>query len=165
MEQAHPRIPPGPDDRGLYLLWLALAADQRIEVGRLGRFDFCAGLYVYVGSAQRRRSARIARHLRLEKPLRWHIDYVRRHARVLAVSLVEGTRAGECHLAGRLTAALGAWVAVPRFGASDCRCPGHLLVLPGEPLPDVAGPGLEGFPTEAAPWRRLGFTTHLVPGA
>lgn len=119
----------GPDS-GLYILWLTLPRPIRIPVGRLGTLALPAGLYAYVGSAQRRRSARIARHLRPDKPRRWHIDYVRPYGRVVAVSLVDGSREEECRLAQRLADLLGARVAAPRFGASDCRCPGHLLVLP-----------------------------------
>lgn len=119
-----------PADSGLYVLWLELPCPARTTAGSLGLVALPPGLYAYVGSAQRRRSARIARHLQPEKPLRWHIDYIRPHARVVAVSLVDGTRDGECRLAQQLTETLGARVAVPRFGASDCRCPGHLLLCP-----------------------------------
>ncbi len=118
-----------PDDRGLYILWLELPRPVRIRVGALGVVDMPAGLYAYVGTAQRRRSARIARHLKAHKPVRWHIDYVRPYARVAAVSLLDGDRSKECVLARRVRDALGARVAVPRFGASDCRCTGHLLLI------------------------------------
>src|SRR5690606_10587184 len=100
----------GPDS-GLYILWLTLPRPIRIPVGRLGTLALPAGLYAYVGSAQRRRSARIARHLRPDKPRRWHIDYVRPYGRVVAVSLVDGSREEECRLAQRLADLLGARVA------------------------------------------------------
>jgi len=41
----------------------------------LGEFDFPAGIRLH-GSAKRNFEARIARHLRQEKTLRWHIDYL-----------------------------------------------------------------------------------------
>ena len=160
-QAANPRLLDSTDS-GLYILWLALAEDQRIRIGLLGTYDFRAGLYAYVGSAQRRRSARIQRHLLREKPAHWHIDYLRPYGQVVAVSLVDGTRSHECQLASRLTVALGARVAVLRFGASDCRCPGHLLVLPDRRLLDATGFGQEGAAFDTAPWRRLGFLTHLA---
>lgn len=127
------------NDQGLYILWLRLASPVTTTVGRLGPCRFPAGLYGYVGSAQRRRSARIARHLRLDKPLRWHIDYLRPHGTVVAVSLADSPRAGECRLARYLVDTCGGRVIVPRFGASDCRCPGHLVLLPGESPPPLDG--------------------------
>lgn len=126
------RLQPHPDhaDSGLYVLWLQIPRPVRTAAGSLGSFVLAPGLYAYIGTAQRRRSARIARHLKPEKPLRWHIDYIRPHANIVAVSLVDGTRDGECRLARLLAQTLDARIAVRRFGASDCRCPGHLLLCP-----------------------------------
>jgi hypothetical protein len=57
-----------------YQLWIALRRPLDIEVGRLGVCRFPAGVYVYTGSAKRNLEARIARHCRKDKTLRWHID-------------------------------------------------------------------------------------------
>lgn len=114
-------------DGGLYVVWLRLSAPCKVRIGALGAMQFQPGIYAYVGSAQRNRDARIRRHLRLDKPLRWHFDYLRPCGTVVAVSLAEGDRAGECILAERLRVQAGAAIEHPRFGASDCRCPGHLL--------------------------------------
>lgn len=106
-----------------YQLAIRLARPARIRVGRLGVFDFPAGLYRYTGSARRGLEARIARHLRRDKRLRWHIDYLLADA---AATITGVTRhaCAECEL-NRLTAGS---VAVPGFGASDCRagCGSHL---------------------------------------
>lgn len=120
-------------DSGLYIMWLRIDAPCRVQIGALGEMAFPAGVYAYVGSAQRSRMARIRRHLRSDKPLRWHFDYLRSHGSVFAVSLARGAKAEECGLARSLRAATRAVIAHPRFGASDCRCPGHLLYLPAEP--------------------------------
>lgn len=125
----------GAKDSGLYIIWLQLGAPCRVRVGALGELSFDTGVYAYVGSAQRNRSARIRRHLRREKPLRWHFDYLRPHGSVLAVSLADGAKTGECELAARLLAEANAAIAHPRFGASDCRCPAHLLQFAS--VPDV----------------------------
>lgn len=117
-------------DHGLYVLWLAVEHEAAIRVGSLGELHVAPGIYAYVGSAQRRRSARIARHLRAEKVKRWHIDYLRPYARPAAVSCAPGGRSEECRLAERLAAELHASRPWRRFGAGDCRCAGHLLRLP-----------------------------------
>ena len=109
---------------------MRLAAGARTQVGALGEFAFPSGLYAYVGSAQRNRAARIRRHLSRDKTKRWHVDYFRPHTRVVAVTLCEGSKDDECRLASRLIETLGASRACPGFGASDCGCGGHLLLVP-----------------------------------
>lgn len=116
---------------GVYRLTIRLSRPVRLRVGRLGTFRLPAGRYVYCGSAQMNLPARVARHLRRRKPLRWHIDYLltRPAARVTAVEAFAGHRAGECALADEARAAGGVEV-VRGFGASDCRrggCGTHLL--------------------------------------
>ena len=109
-----------------YQLSIDVRSPLRIRVGRLGDFLFPAGRYVYTGSAKRNLEARIARHLRKEKTLRWHIDWLLSAPGVKVVA-VKRSVAGECALnqsvAGKLV--------VPGFGASDCRnrCGSHLRYL------------------------------------
>ncbi len=112
-------------DNGAYIAVFHLSTQQGIQVGKLGCFEFQAGVYLYTGSAQRNRDARLERHARQEKPLRWHIDYLSIHTQMLGAIVVPGPREQECALA----AALGGLyeLVIPRFGASDCRCPGHLF--------------------------------------
>ncbi len=106
-----------------YQLRIAVTAPLRLAVGRLGCFDFPAGSYVYTGSARRHLEARIARHLRRDKTLRWHIDYLLAAAGVSVVEVLR-TRRGEC----RWNQATAGEIVVPGFGASDCRagCGSHL---------------------------------------
>ena len=114
---------------GIYQLVLRLGRARVIRIGRLGRFVFPAGHYVYTGSGGRAREKRIARHLlarpggRCRKKMRWHIDYLRRWCEVTWIWRGE---ANEC-ARNRWTARLpGARVPVRGFGSSDCRCPAHL---------------------------------------
>lgn len=109
-----------------YQLLIDIARPVRVVVGRLGRFDFPAGRYIYTGSARRHFEARVARHLRQEKALRWHIDYL------LAApgTRIAGVRRyveDEC----AISRATPGTVPVPGFGASDCRagCGSHLKFL------------------------------------
>jgi Uri superfamily endonuclease len=107
-----------------YQLRIRIARAKRITVGRLGRFLFPAGKYVYTGSAKRNLDARIRRHLLLgsQKRMHWHIDYLLADP---AVQIVRVTRssAEECRLNQRTRGV----VVVPGFGSSDCRrCGSHL---------------------------------------
>ena len=57
--------------------------------------------------------------------LRWHIDYLSSRARMVGAMTAPGPKERECALAAEL-----GWLyalAIPRFGASDCRCAGHLF--------------------------------------
>ncbi len=83
-------------DAGLYIAVFILWSRSRLRVGALGSFEFVAGVYLYVGSAQRNLMARIERHSRRAKPLRWHIDYLSATARMLGAILVPGSRQQEC---------------------------------------------------------------------
>ena len=94
-------------------------------MGKLGRFLFREGIYYYVGSAQRNLSARLERHSKSRKPLRWHIDYLSTKAEMLGAITVIGARQRECELAKEIGEMFE--LAVPNFGASDCRCGGHLF--------------------------------------
>ena len=112
-------------DSGLYIAVFHLPSNRDIQVGRLGIFSFARGHYFYVGSAQRNLSARIERHRRRSKPLRWHIDYLSAQAEMLGAIVISGSRQEECRLARELGQMYQ--LAAPAFGSSDCRCGGHLF--------------------------------------
>lgn len=109
-----------------YQLIIELSQPVRCCIGRLGEFDFPAGRYCYTGSARRAFEARIARHLRQEKTLRWHIDHLLAAPGVSVVKVLRSRR-DECEL----NQSRRGTVPVPGFGASDCRagCGAHLKRL------------------------------------
>lgn len=109
-----------------YQLLIDVPQPVRCVIGRLGVFAFPAGRYVYTGSAKRGIDARIARHRRREKPLRWHIDYLLGAPGVRVVDVVRSRR-GEC----ASNRAVRGRVVASGFGASDCRagCGAHLKYL------------------------------------
>ena len=106
-----------------YQLVIQMDSPLGLQVGRLGWFEFPAGVYVYTGSATRGLEARIARHQRSDKKLRWHIDYLLAAPGVAITTVVRSGRE-ECEL----NQASPGEIAVPGFGASDCRarCGAHL---------------------------------------
>jgi len=122
-------------DGGLYLLVLHLPVDTRVAVGALGRRTYPRGWHVYVGSARRGLTHRVARHLRHRKRLHWHIDHLRARSPWVRAFPIRAA-AAECALAAEV-ARLGAGVA-PGFGSSDCGCPGHLVWFPQAPVPTAA---------------------------
>ena len=120
-----------PKSCGTYALILELDQETVITVGRLGTFCFPAGYYAYVGSAlgSGGLEARLARHRRQDKRIRWHIDYVLAHACIVDVKVDDSGERLECAWARALLSMPGAQVVAPRFGSSDCACPSHLVYL------------------------------------
>jgi len=110
---------------GVYIGLFRLARPRRIRVGRLGVIAFTPGLYAYVGSARQHLKARLDRHARRHKRLRWHIDYLSVRSEMIGALALPGGKERECQLAQRLTD-IGA-EPVPGFGCSDCRCRSHLF--------------------------------------
>jgi sugar fermentation stimulation protein A len=102
-----------------------MPAGRMIQIGRLGKFYFRRGIYFYVGSAQRNLPARLERHGRKKKPLHWHIDYLSVNAEMLGAIMIPGRRKRECEIARELGGIFE--LVIPLFGASDCKCAGHLF--------------------------------------
>ena len=110
---------------GIYVLIIQLSEDTNVNVGKLGPLHFPKGLFAYVGSAQVAMEKRVERHLRKEKQVFWHIDYLLQspNARILKIFTKTAGKTEECSIAGQI-AEKGE--AVPDFGCSDCRCKSHL---------------------------------------
>jgi Uri superfamily endonuclease len=120
-----------PSSHGIYLLVIYIDTPCRIRTGARGAMSFERGCYVYVGSAHGPGGlrARLERHARRDKALRWHIDYLtRRFTPIFALYWEHAPKAMECDLARLLS---GYFEPVPSFGASDCRCGSHLFRLAG----------------------------------
>ncbi len=116
---------------GAYALTVDLSAALPLRLGRRPPVVLPAGRYVYCGSAYGPGGlrARVGRHLRRGKPVRWHVDRLTAAGRV--VEVLVRPDGDECGLFAALAACPGAVVPLPGFGSSDCRrCPAHLLRLP-----------------------------------
>jgi len=129
-------------EKGTYALVMALKSEAIIAVGKLGRFKFPAGYYVYFGSARGGLSARVGRHLRSEggkragestKKLHWHIDYLIQFAEVVEVWYAVGNESWECLWCEVARGMPNAQILIPGFGSSDCRCPSHLIYFSSPP--------------------------------
>lgn len=119
------RLPAVP---GAYVLILELEAEVMVRLP--GRPDAVLppGRYLYCGSARGPGGikARVARHMRREKAVRWHVDRLTMAGTVLGAYAFPG--GDECRLVSALSALP---IPAPGFGSSDCSvCASHLLAWP-----------------------------------
>jgi Uri superfamily endonuclease len=110
--------------KGTYNLLIKVPKNIEVRTGKLGKINFNRGFYAYVGSALNGLEKRIERHLRKEKKLRWHIDYLLENAEIAEVIYAETDSRTECNIAGKLNENLES---VKKFGCSDCKCKSHLF--------------------------------------
>ncbi|MCK5559998.1 MAG: GIY-YIG nuclease family protein [Thermoplasmata archaeon] len=112
--------------KGSYILVQELSEARIISVGKLGNIKFKKGSYAYIGSALNGLEARISRHLRKNKKIFWHIDYLLKYTIVKDIYYRPGQKKEECTFAQLLTAEFDA---IKYFGSSDCRCNSHLFFI------------------------------------
>jgi Uri superfamily endonuclease len=124
-----------PSQRGTYALLLFCRRFSELRIGRLGRHPLARGWYVYVGSAfgPGGLRARCRHHLKALRRPRWHIDYLRPAATLQDIWFTCDSVPREHLWVQRFGGLPGAIVPIPRFGSSDCTCPGHLFRCPSRP--------------------------------
>lgn len=126
----HPKATRIPAEPGAYVVLIELAAPLTITLPKRAPVELAPGRYLYCGSANGGggMKARLARHLRRRKTVRWHVDQLTTKGRAVGAWVVPG--GNECGL----VALLGDLpVPIPGFGSSDCRaCRSHLLYWPPE---------------------------------
>ena len=124
-----PLLEPAGSEPGIYALILRLEETRAQKIGHLGMFTFPAGTYLYVGSARGPGgiAARVGRHIQevSDKRRHWHIDWLRQIAWPIGLIWSHADATSEC-LWAEILSAQGLRKPA-RFGASDCRCPGHLI--------------------------------------
>ena len=119
-----------PSDKGTYAIQILLPKAKTITIGKLGRYKFPFGAYVYVGSAfgSGGLRSRINRHIYGSGNIHWHIDTLLKYAKVRAFFYLIDIKKYECKWAQALTEVTGTTYPVPGFGSSDCtRCHAHLI--------------------------------------
>ena len=121
-----------PRSAGIYILFIFIRKKITLSVGFLGSIEFPKGYYLYVGSALNPGGleARITRHLKKEKKIFWHIDYLlnNEHAEIIRVKWFLTENRLECYLVNLIfeTSPLDL-MKIKNFGSSDCNCKSHLL--------------------------------------
>ena len=111
---------------GTYALVILSEKQLLLPIGSLGTCDLPSGYYIYAGSALRGLNGRLRRHLRTDKLLHWHIDYLLLQARVIQIWYSFSKDRLECVWNKILAELPGAVLYIPGFGSSDCKCRTHL---------------------------------------
>lgn len=121
-----------PREGGAYALLIRLDEPLQLDIPKFKGADLMPGSYVYCGSAYGPGGirARVSRHLRTCKPMRWHVDRLTANGRVLQAGVVASGQ--ECELVAEILSR-GGIIALPGFGSSDCTsCAAHLVRLSGD---------------------------------
>jgi sugar fermentation stimulation protein A len=119
--------------RGTYTIIVRCKHASYATFGKLGRARLQRGYYLYTGSALGRGAVslerRIERHMRRQKRLRWHVDYLtsRPDCNVTGAVYVISDSHLECKVNYSLSKKLNVSPVLLKIGASDCKCNGHLL--------------------------------------
>ena len=119
---------------GTYVLIFQNRKPTIIEVGCWGSLEIEPGFYAYIGSAFGPGGvrARVSRHLRLDKPRRWHVDYLRECAEPVFVWISYDSEHLEHRWAQSLIDMPG-MKPIAGFGCTDCKCLSHLFFSVREP--------------------------------
>lgn len=115
------------DEIGAYALVIKLAEPVKFSRKALGAAELQGDL-IYAGSANGPGGikARLARHFKSEKVIRWHVDELTTRAAGLSALVLPGGK--ECDIVKRLLESGQFQSAMPGFGSSDCSsCAAHLL--------------------------------------
>ena len=106
-----------------YQLFIIVTKEIELKVGKLGKFIFPIGSYVYTGSAKKNIDKRIERHLSKKKNLHWHIDYLLNSDAVQIIN-IKKSQMTECSLNKKTKGT----IIINGFGSSDCKlcCKSHL---------------------------------------
>ncbi len=121
--------------KGTYLLVMELPKPTILTIGKLGIIHFKKGWYAYVDSAMNGLDQRIQRHLRTDKKIHWHIDYLIHYTTIISVFYKENNQREECMIAQSLESNFGN---IPGFGCSDCSCKSHLYYGSSEEISQIA---------------------------
>lgn len=115
-----------PDEKGTYILRIRLKNGKKIKFGKNEIF-FKRGYYYYVGSAMGNSNnlkRRIGRHLKDDKKIHWHIDYLLMYGKIDKIYTTN--KKVECDVAEEF---LKKFDFIEGFGCSDCKCKSHLFYM------------------------------------
>ncbi|MBF0588713.1 MAG: GIY-YIG nuclease family protein [Magnetococcales bacterium] len=143
-----------------YVLMIEVSRASCPVVGARGAVDLVAGRYLYVGSARRAWRSRVARHLRSEKKVRWHIDYILAEPGIKVTKVWINPVDCECATAEDVLQLPEIFLPGQRLGSSDCRCLSHFIGVDGELVSLEGVLRRRGYETLA--WRRVGGDVEIL---
>ena len=121
-------------DSGVYCLVIECNTQSKIDCRSFNNIIFPKGYYYYAGSAQKNLSKRIERHIRRDKKIHWHIDYLTAHPDFIIKEVLlfkDKKKSFECLLSKDLNNKFGLITGALNFGNSDCdKCATHLYYSP-----------------------------------
>ena len=125
-----------------YQLFINVSKEIDLKIGKLGRYLFPVGSYVYTGSAKKDINKRIERHLSKNKKLHWHIDYLLNNDAVHIID-TKKSEITECSLIKKTKGT----IIVDGFGSSDCNlcCKSHLKYEENKALAELTANALGGY--------------------
>ncbi len=129
-----------PQEKGTYLL-LVQVEDNPIIHATKKKWMFEKGIYAYTGSARNTGGlrARIGRHLKQDKKMYWHIDYLlaNSHVEIIGTIFTTSKKNLECKVVKTLIKEGTGTPYAKRFGSSDCKkgCPSHIIKLSTDTTP------------------------------
>jgi len=98
-------------------------------VGQLGEVSFKKGDYIYIGSAKGCLKVRLRRHLKKDKKIYWHIDYLLKNRRTQISQIWTIDKKIECQTAEVFYQDPNTEIIKKGFGSSDCKCLTHLFFV------------------------------------
>ena len=120
---------------GTYVLIFHCTSSQMVKVGKWGSLYLDSGFYLYVGSAfgPGGLKSRISRHIRIQKSMHWHIDYLREHMTLERVWYSYEKQKLE-HFWAQHLSDMTEMHAISGFGCSDCQCNSHFFRSDKQPV-------------------------------
>ncbi|MCK4309082.1 MAG: GIY-YIG nuclease family protein [Candidatus Atribacteria bacterium] len=91
--------------------------------------SFKKGDYIYIGSAKGCLEARLQRHLKKEKRIFWHIDYLLKNEKVQISQMWMIPKSIECKTADVFNEEHTCETVKKGFGSSECKCVRHLFYI------------------------------------
>lgn len=120
------------NNKGSYIILGELKRNIYLNIGKRGNIFFKKGFYLYVGSAMNSLSSRIKRHLRKDKKLRWHIDYLIPYFKNVEPLIINSEEKIECIISSEIEKICEGYI--KGFGSCDCKCKSHLYFLKNNPF-------------------------------
>lgn len=112
-----------------YVLVIYVSENFETIVGKLGRVSFKKGNYIYIGSAKGCLESRLKRHLKKEKKIFWHIDYLLEGKKAKISQIWVIPKSIECKIADVFNKEPVCELVKKGFGSSDCKCLTHLFFI------------------------------------
>ena len=91
--------------------------------------SFKKGDYIYIGSAKGCLETRLQRHLKKEKRIFWHIDYLLKDERTQISQIWTIDKKVECQTVEVVWQDPTTEIIKKGFGSSDCKCLTHLFFV------------------------------------